>query len=546
MANKIIACVIILTLAATQFSCVAYIEKTKRTDMMTAETIQHQKNTREFAVLEVVKKSGDRYTFKEGDPGKIEGGVVKGLATIEKSLELASQEIASIPQQSPDQLVALSKKGDTYYFDSYSQQDGVFTGTGRMQTFITIPLDEIEAAWINYKVKDVERGMHRTLRFANLALTAVGFIAVLANPGEQSCPYIYSFDGENYIFDAEPYSGSICRGSQRTEWCRLDHIRPSNGEYRVLATNELQETEFVDELTLLAVDHPAQTTIVPDAWGRLHSISNPTNALSAIDKDRIDVTSTIAAKDRCIWLPKHPLKDELTMRFPKPPHATSAKLIFVGQNTLLGPKAVTSYLDLYGDQIQDFYGEVDRHGPAYYTMLGMHLREELFSLKVRVNTNKGWQDRGLIIGAPPKSSEFQVSTIDLTGVEGETVEIRLTPPANFWRINHIALDYSEDIPLDITEISASRAIDQTGNDVKALLATSDRQYHRMPNTGDEVELAFPVPELKPGTQRTLILRASGYYDIHLGAVGPKQEQLLDKIHNEPGFALKFSQEELSK
>jgi hypothetical protein len=218
----------------------------------------------------------------------------------------------------------------------------------------------------------------------------------------------------------------------------------------------------------------------------------------------------------------------------------------VGQNTSWGPKAVSRYLELYGDHIQEFYSEVDRHGPAYYTMLGMHLREELFSLKVRINTTKGWQDRGLIIGAPPHTSSYQVSIIDLSNVEGDTVEIKLTPPANFWKINHIAIDYSEDIPLDITELSAQRAFDQTGRDVRALLASADGQYHRMPNTGDEVELTFPVPLTKPGTQRTVILRASGYYDIHLNAAGPKQEQLLDKIHHEPGFALTFSQKELNK
>ncbi|PIU45115.1 MAG: hypothetical protein COS95_05515 [Ignavibacteriales bacterium CG07_land_8_20_14_0_80_59_12] len=43
--------------------------------------------------------------------------------------------------------------------------------------------------------------------------------------------------------------------------------------------------------------------------------------------------------------------------------------------------------------------------------------------------------------------------------------------------------------------------------------------------------------------RSILLKATGYYDIHLAAKGDPQTAVLDRIHNEPGFTLKYASEE---
>ncbi|MBK8552286.1 MAG: hypothetical protein IPL53_14965 [Ignavibacteria bacterium] len=35
-----------------------------------------------------------------------------------------------------------------------------------------------------------------------------------------SCPFIYSFNGENYIFDGEPYGGAITEGLKKTDYSK--------------------------------------------------------------------------------------------------------------------------------------------------------------------------------------------------------------------------------------------------------------------------------------------------------------------------------------
>ena len=122
----------------------------------------------------------------------------------------------------------------------------------------------------------------------------------------------------------------------------------------------------------------------------------------------------------------------------------------------------------------------------------------------------------------------------------KSYRIELTPPAGFWMINDLAVDYSDDIPLEPQEIEAVAAVDSNGVDIRPLLASTDDCYFAMPNTGDNAEVVFPVPPSSIGTERTLFLKASGYYDIHMGALGEPQHDTLIKIRREPGYAARYA------
>ncbi len=83
-----------------------------------------------------------------------------------------------------------------------------------------------------------------------------------------SCPYIYTWDGEQWAFFtdclwAAPIGLQLAEGVMAPcrEWEYLkidgDRLRESNGEYRVMLTEELWEAAYFDQVQLLAVDHPA-------------------------------------------------------------------------------------------------------------------------------------------------------------------------------------------------------------------------------------------------------------------------------------------------
>jgi len=378
-------------------------------------------------------------------------------------------------------------------------------------------------------------------------LLAIGAATAPSPPPSQCCPFIYSFDGESYIFDAEPYGGAICEGMKRTEWCGLEHLKNINGQYKIMVANEVNETQYTDELKLVVVDHSQGVTVVPDISGRLHTLSQPVTPLLAYDGNGRDLMPYVSRNDWIFWQTrmenKNPegveyLKDEIVFEFPKPEGAREAKLFFNGCNTLWGSQVVKRYLDLYGKDVYSWYKEVNNHGPAYFKMLNMHVREELYSLQIRVETEKGWKSKAFVIGGGPFVSENKLYLLDIRDVPGDTLRVKLTPPLTFWMINHIAVDYSADVPVQVREISPVQAVDHNGDDIREMLARNDNNYFVMPSIGERAELIFDAPPFQERMVRSVILKASGYYEIQLQAKGEPQVELLERIHTEPGFAVK--------
>lgn len=500
MNKKIASIATLIVFISLTFSCHTYTAKKisiARGEFWRGENI---------SFISVYTKSGDLYEFSKKRPAKLSGDKIVGYAINDTGKEKA----------------------------------------------VSIPLSEIEVVWI----KKVDRNKNFIRLFAIVGGIAIyGVVRLITS--DPSCPFIYSFDGENYILDAEPYAGAVCQGLKRTEWCGLEHLEEVNGEYRILMTNELDETEYTDELKLVVVDHPWDVRVAPDTSGGILTISNPIAPARAYDREGRDLSVYVSENDLRVWVSKdqekipgrkEELKEELIFEFPKPKKTSRAKILFNGSSTLLGSQTLKYYLGLYGKQVSQWYEEVKNLGPAFFKMANTALREELYSLQIRVETENGWESRGMLIGGPFLISTEKVYILDLTGIPGDTLRIKLTPPAAFWKIDYLAVDYSDDLPVNITEIKAVKGTSNTpgGEDVTAILAENDDNYLVMPNTGDSAELVFQAPPRSPGMGRTVILRAAGYYHMHLKADGEPNRDILERIHSEPGFALQHVLKEYAR
>lgn len=494
MIKKIISLFTLTAFVVFTFSC--YSTKQEK-----IETVVSKKGTK-AKILALLKKSGERIEFPKGEPGKIVGDKIVGEAVDETN------------EKKP----------------------------------VSVPISEVDQVWI--------KKANTFLGILTVSAVVVG-LALIFSAGSksstssdtQSCPFIYSFDGEKYIFDAEPYSGAICPGLKRTEWCGLQYLEEVYGEYRILLTNEVNETQYTDEVKLLVVDHPQGVKVVLGPWGSIHTIAKPIVPVRAYNQKGNDLTSYVCENDWVFWQSKDEMKsaekkedlrDELIFEFPKPKNVTKAKLLFNGCNTLWGSQTLKRYLELYGNQVSNWYDEIKNFGPAYFKMVNTHVRDELYSLQIRVETQNGWKSKGIILGGGPLVSEDKVYILDLEDVPGDTLKIKLSPPAAYWMINYLAVDYTGDLPVTTTEIQAVKALDHKGQEVGKILAETDNNYQVMPNIGDAVELVFPAPERIAHMERTIILKASGYYDIHLKAQGEPQTEILNRIHSEPGFAVQYS------
>jgi hypothetical protein len=385
-------------------------------------------------------------------------------------------------------------------------------GPGKPVKRISIPLNEVKRVWLRKP-----RGFG-----SGVLLPVVGFFGLIAAIGivgmafsDPFCPFIYSFDGYAYTLDAEPLAGAIGPGFKRTEWKVLSSLVEVNRQYRLLAVNEVDAADYLDHVQLLAVDHPRGVIAAPGISGAVHTITNPMAPLRAYDPEGNDLLPFVGNNDEIYWqaevegqeLPGAiEAKTELIFEFPRPKGAAEVKMIFRGCNSSWGAGVMKRCLAKYGENAPAVLEEIKNQGPAFVKIKDMLAAEEALSLQLRVETDEGWKTMGNMAGGSPLAPGTHVYPVDLSGVTGDILRIKLTPPEASWKIDYIAVDYSRDLPVKITKLQAVKT---------KTLAEQDGYYLKLSPQGASVGLIFDSPPRCPGTERTIILEINGYYEINL-------------------------------
>jgi hypothetical protein len=507
------------------------------------------------AVVSVVTKSGKIVDFRKNDPGRVVPG---SGAIIGRTLQYIDVDRADVQRMIVDKkgkLVTLVTVGGSAYEVVHSTEEGDKLHLSAYVP-ITIPFSDVQQVWI--RKSDSGKSVLAGAGLIAAGVVVVGLAAILSFGHwmkMESCPFVYSWNGDEYVLDAEPYGAAISEGLKRTDWVELSNLREVDGEYRVLLTNELDETQYTDELKLVAVDHAPGAKIAPDLAGGFHTFSSPLPPVSAVDQNGRDIMPFVTKCDKALWQSaleeKNPddggeFRDELVFEFPKPAGAKRVKLLANAWTTQWGSLSAGKFLELYGSSLPEQYEDIDGHGPMYGRILSWMATEELYTLKVWVETPGGWKARAMIMGGAPVITKDKAYAFDVGDIPGETLRIKLRPPVNFWMVNSLAVDYGEEVPVHGTELAAEKAVDHKGRDARARLAATDGSYLESPNPGERTELVFAAPPIKDGLARTVFVKASGYYKVHLSALGEPKTGLVERVLGEPGFAARYSFREYLK
>ncbi|MCP4213281.1 MAG: hypothetical protein GY765_01435, partial [bacterium] len=212
---------------------------------------------------------------------------------------------------------------------------GYVSGNDGLSILTTIPLTDIKSVWVHR----VNFGKSVVgLVVLGVSVLGAGFLALLL--GNPFCPFVYSFNGRDYVFDAEPFAGAVSAGMERTELSILKHLQEVKGQYKLMLDNEVDARDCFNHLQLLVVDHAPDAQVIPGASGKIYTISNPLPPLQAYDQKGNDLLPLVKEMDDAVWhkglerSEETGIKQSLVFRFPKPAHASSVTLIFKGSATL--------------------------------------------------------------------------------------------------------------------------------------------------------------------------------------------------------------------
>lgn len=377
--------------------------------------------------------------------------------------------------------------------------------------------------------KDRRRGLAVAGLVLGLLATCAAAIwmAVIASGPRVSCPHVYAWDGTRFVLDADPLSGSIFRAGESEDHDRLEHLAPVEGRYRLRVVNELEEVDHLDAVSLLVVDHRAESTVLPSSAGGLLELRATTPPLRAADERGRDLTTTLgAADDRATAgeLADHPTRDgteprrAIVLDFPRPAGERAA-LVLRAHNTRFAAEAFVRYL-----------GEM---GPGLGALL--HLAEGSSSYPYRRRLEDEMQRLGLTLrisrwdGArwtppvevrpigPAVQRSFAVPLELPRGATG-VVRLRIEHAPLLWELDQALLGQARAVPAP-TLLRPTRAHLGDGRPVLEPLRAADGARLSL-RKGEHVELELTAPPPPPAGQvRSVVLAIRGYYEFEIAGRG---------------------------
>lgn len=423
--------------------------------------------------------------------------------------------------------------------------------------FENVPLEQVTLARASGMKSHVGRG---ALIGALIDVAVIGAIAIAGSSSDpaptysgsgSSCPYVYSHDGRGFVLDAEPFGGSFVDTAQRSDRARLDRLRASDGRYRLSVRNELPETDYLDELKLLVFDHEPGARIVPDVWGGHHLVGRRAVApASARDLRGALVTPLVAGSDGRSWQgsplgrdPGRPedLRDGLELTFPRPAGAQGGVLVLALSGTPWGPELVKRLLTLQGRGLDAWYAGVKAEPARARELDRLAYR---VAPAVRLWSRGAWRQVDVVAELPTATRAEQAVRLDLRAVEGEEVRVRVDGLVGMWRLDSVALDFEASTipPSSVVEQPATLATTSRGEDARKALSAIDRDRVVL-EPGDRLEAEFAAPPRAAGLERSVVLKATGYYRIHLEPAGEPQTARFEQLVREPDAFARFALEQ---
>lgn len=375
-------------------------------------------------------------------------------------------------------------------------------------------------------------------------IDANGYLHLLAQAkgGVASCPFLYSYDGEGYVFVADLYNRGILAvpgfRSQPEDYAKIeaDQLRPKDGFYGVQIAQEYDEISYLDGVALVTIDHPPDFEIFPSLLkadvGRVYTVNKvPSSPISAGDENGRDVLQKIVEKDGIYTSGALNELKILDLNLGDLSAAEEVKLVisaYTNWDNDVVPKS-----DEQENQIGRFVQVKDRNG-NWATVFGDFEiiapaalpRTYVLDMTSKFLTN----DYSVRIGYYP-DMRFDYVGID-TSAQQETVISTLSPVyADLHFRGYSELNGFPSIPdyYHLTQDPPRGYSHPTGRftrfgDVLPLLTGRDDKFVIL-HHGDEISVNFQYLPAEEGMERDFLLYSWGYYKGRDYATGITVEPL---------------------
>lgn len=361
-----------------------------------------------------------------------------------------------------------------------------------------------------------------------------------------SCPFVYSEDGSGINIEGEIYSGATAVPIERDDYLRLRSIKPVNETYSIRITNEVKEIQRTNLAELLVYDHPRDVEILVDKYGVAHSVRDIRQPVTATNSYGRSLISELSNCDNKRYFGEirndNLLLDTLSLSFDKPYNSTTAKLVISAKNTMWLDYMFGRLSDMFGNRYDEWVKIRNKRSPEYLQQWSL---DQGIPLAVYLETSSGLEFVDYYNVPGPAKDKKDILEIDLSGVTGDRVNVRLVSGVMFWDFDYAGMDFSGNVRVSRITVPLDNAVDETGKNIASLLLHDDNRYLVQPDINNEARLNFKVPPKVPGTERSVFLHSKGNYQPVRDAAGKPDMDLLVSMR-QPGMFIRFTKDHFLK
>lgn len=338
-----------------------------------------------------------------------------------------------------------------------------------------------------------------------------------------SCPTVYTTDGTKYGLEAELFSYSLSKYYQETDIDRLIQGAKTDGPFRMRLTNEALETHYINQLSLLAVRHPANTEIYPTPEGEFISVKKLETPETVINSLGEDVRHLVEKKDtewhfgdstRIKRVKSADERDWMDVSLQLSEGARDVKLVLRLRNTLL--TTVLFYDVVLASQGVAAIEWTERLNtdPLYSSMY--HLAYNTFAgMDFSVLRDGEWVKAGRLGDVGPIAWKEVAVVLPVVADHENRMRVRLEWFPDNFMIDYIAYDVpaeNHDIQVE-SEIIHPRLItdflDEDVSDIYVRINKDDADF-LVTEPGDFYDFEYDIPH-REEVSTTLFIKSKGYY-----------------------------------
>lgn len=370
-------------------------------------------------------------------------------------------------------------------------------------------------------------------------LSIVTAIIISSSISTCNCPQVYAINNGLYEFKSGVYSGAVYSALERTDYLALSGITPVDNKYQFRIGNVPNEEQFINQVQLMKVEHPADLKVLADRHGKLLTYKKAISPASAKYDEGNDVTAQLKLTDRQYYSFDSKANTDglssVTMKFNKPSGAKNGKLLVHAGNSDWSGFLFKEFVSLFGNSYNQYRKEQELLIPANAKQWQV---DQGLPMKVFIETEKGWQyvDHFALTGNT--ASRDMIMEIDLSGIKDDKVNIRIETVFQFWNLDMVAMDFSDNPVVNSIILNPATVTKNNKEDNRDQLLQSDAEYTNL-SGNDYVNIEYNVPAATGNTSFFLI--TSGYYHTKPTTGGKTDLPALLKFKEKGAFD-RFSRE----